>query len=105
MDDVALVGVGHRAGQLLDQRGGLAVRLRRADEPLVQRAALHELQAEVRLAAQLVDLVDLHDVGVLELGDGLGLQSEAGQVVLAGVVARQDHLEGDDAVEADCRAL
>ncbi len=55
---------------------------------LVQAAAVDELQREERPAVVLADLVDLHDVGVLQPGDGLGLGAEAGQVGLAGVARR-----------------
>ena len=47
----------------------------------------------------LADLVDLHDVRVLQLGHRLRLGAEAGQLLRAGVVARQDHLQGDDPVQ------
>jgi hypothetical protein len=53
----------------------------------------------------LVDMVDLDDVGVVELGDGLGLGQEAGGGFAAGVGACQDHLEGDGAVEPDLAGL
>ena len=49
----------------------------------------------------LADVEDLDDVGVLELGDGLGLGQEAGGGLAAGVPAGQDHLQGDGAVESD----
>src|SRR6266478_4926608 len=48
----------------------------------------------------LPDLMNLHDVRVLQLGDRLGLSLEASQVPGAGVGAGQDHLEGDEALEA-----
>ena len=53
----------------------------------------------------LADVEDLDDVGVLELGDGLGLGQEAGGGLGAGVRAGQDHLQGDDAVEPDLAGL
>jgi hypothetical protein len=49
--------------------------------------------------------MDLHDVGVLQASDGLRLDAEAGQVCLAGVCPRQDHLEGHDAVQLDLPGL
>jgi hypothetical protein len=45
--------------------------------------------------------VDLHDVGVLEPGDGLGLRQEAGAELGAVVLAGQDDLQGAEAVEPD----
>ena len=79
VDDAALVGVVHGAGQRLDQGGGVARRLRRAVELLLQAAAVEIFQREIRLAVVLADLVNLHDVGVLQPGDGLGLDLEAQQ--------------------------
>jgi hypothetical protein len=49
--------------------------------------------------------VDLHDVGVLESGNGLSLRAEAGQVGAAGVVAGQDHLQRHQAAQADLTGL
>ena len=72
----------------------------------VQAAAGAELQREERQAVVLADLVDLHDVGMLQAGDGLGLGAEAGQFRAAGVAAGQDHLQGDQRGSASsCRAL
>ena len=53
----------------------------------------------------LVDVEDLDDVRVLELGDGLGLGEEAGGGLGAGVGTGQDHLEGDGAVEPGLAGL
>ena len=55
-------------------------RQRRAGELPVQAAAGAELQREEGQAVVLADLEDLHDVGVLQAGDGLRLGAEAGQV-------------------------
>ena len=49
-------------------------------ELLGQAAAVDELQREERQALVLADLVDLHDVRVLQPGDRLGLGAEAGQL-------------------------
>jgi hypothetical protein len=105
VDDAGLVGGVHGPGQRLAELGGLAGWQRGAGELPVQAAAGHELQGEVRPAVGLADLVDLHDVGVLKAGDGLGLGAEAGQFVGAGVGAGQDHLEGDQAVQAEVPGL
>ena len=48
----------------------------------------------------LADLVDLHDVRVLQPGDRLGLGAEARELRRPGVGAGEDHLEGDEAVRA-----
>ncbi len=100
MDDLPLVGFVHGSRQGFDQLGGLARRQGSAAQLLRQAAAAAEFQREERPALVFADAVDLDDVGVVQAGDGLGLGLEAGQVVGAGVFARQDHLERDDAVEA-----
>ncbi len=53
----------------------------------------------------LVDVEDLDDVGVLELGDGLGLGEEADGGLAPAWVPGQDHLQGDGAVEPDLSGL
>ena len=42
---------------------------------------------------------------MLDTGDGLGLRAEAGAFLPIGVIAAEDHLEGDDAVEAGLAGL
>jgi hypothetical protein len=42
----------------------------------------------------LADLVDLHDMRVLQTRDGLGFGAEALEIGRAGVAAAEDHLEG-----------
>src|SRR5439155_25668858 len=64
-----------------------------------QVAALDVLHGEVRLAFALADVIDGDDVRVVEVGGGLGLQAEAGQVLGERQLAGPDHLEGDDAAE------
>ena len=43
--------------------------------------------------------------GCCKLGDRLGLGAEAGQLLRAGIRAGQDHLQGDDAVQAELPRL
>ena len=86
MDDAALVGAdGWPGSATMASRpcscgggGGLPA------EACAPAAALDELQREVRRLAVLADLVDLHDVGVLQPGDGLGLAAEAAERAPAG---------------------
>jgi hypothetical protein len=99
VDDPLLVRRVDGAGQGLHQPGGVPGRQRRALEALRQAAAVHILQGEVRAAPGLADLEDLDNVGVLQPGHRLRLPPEAGQVLLPGVGARQEDLEGHDAAE------
>ncbi len=66
---------------------------------LRQRGPLDELHREVLLALVLADLVDRHDVGMVEVGRRLGLGAEPLDVAARGEAAGEDHLERDDPVE------
>ena len=74
-------------------------------DPLVETAPLDELQREIRPAFVLAGLVNLHDVGMRELGDGLGLGAEPRQAHRSDVRPGQDHLQGDQALQPPVRAL
>ena len=66
---------------------------------LGQRGPLYEFHREVLLALVLADLVDRHDVGMVEIGGRLGLGAEALDVARRGERAAEDHLESDDPIE------
>ena len=51
------------------------------------------------------DLVDRDDVGMIQLGDGLGLVLKPQQLGLRRDAARLDQLEGDVPVECDLQGL
>jgi hypothetical protein len=95
----ALVRVVNGPRHLHEQTRRLARPLQQARHGRRQVPAVNELHAEVLLAVVLADLVDGDDVGVVERGDGLGLPAEALALLGGGQLAREDHLEGDDAVE------
>ena len=101
MDDALLMGGVDGVGEDLDQPGRLARRQRGAVQMPSQTAAAAKFQREERLALVLADLEDLHDVRMLQAGDGLGLTAEAGQLALVGIAAGQNHFQGDDAVGLD----
>jgi hypothetical protein len=65
-----------------------------------QALALDEFHAEVMLVLVPADLVEGHDVGMVETGGDLGLGLEALDVGGGSELAGQDHLEGDETVEA-----
>ena len=52
-------------------------------------------QRQERAAAVLADLVDLDDVGMLQLADGFGFRAKTGQLGLTGMAACENHLERD----------
>ena len=76
MDHLGLMRRVHGAGQ--DSTSSAAARPSGVPVQLaVEAAAGAKLQGEEGRALVLADLVDLHDVGVLQAGDGLGLDAEA----------------------------
>src|SRR5262249_13668080 len=105
VEDAAHVGVMHGAS-----RGRREVRRRlwierSGGEPVGEALALDELHGEVAPAVVLADLVDRHDMRVVETGDGLGLVAEASEVVVAGPGPCAEHLQRDEAVEGALAGL
>ena len=74
-------------------------RLGRASQPLCQTAPLEQFEREVGEFVDLSDVIDLHDVGVAEPRDGLGLNPEPIESVRSVPGIATDHLQGDQAVE------
>ena len=101
MDDPPAMGLGDGARQDLDQRGGPFGRPGRAVEPLRQAPPFKILELEIRPLVVVAEAVDLDDIGMAQLRDRLGLGKEANRSLVTGVLARQDHLERDHAVELD----
>ncbi len=105
MNDAGPVDRVHGAGQGFDQLGGPPRRLRPVAGVAVEAAAVRVLHHEIVPAFMLADFKDLHDVGVLQAGDGLDLGAEAGQLVRARLRAGQDHLQRDQPTEAQLARL
>ena len=105
MHHAALVGEVHGPGQDLDELGGGKRRLGFAGELACQAAAIDIFQREKGPAVDFADLVNLHDIGMLQTGRRLGLELEAAQIVVAGMGAAQHHLESHDAVEPSLPGL
>ena len=87
VDDSHRVGRAHRPGQQIDEPGRLFGRLRDAVDFAGQAAAVDVFQRKVGPTALFSDLINLHDVRVLDARDRLGLGAEAAQFLLAGVSA------------------
>jgi hypothetical protein len=105
MDDAPFVGMLHGAGQRQDELRRLPRRDGRTVQMLRQAAAADVLQRQIRAAVLLADLEDLHDARMLHLGDGFGFGAEAGQVLRAGVHARQHHLQRHQPIQAQLPRL
>ena len=70
-----------------------------AAQKLRQTARVDEFQGEVRQAVLLADFVDLHDVRVLQAGDGFRFALEASALRRPSMPAGQDHLQRDLTLE------
>ena len=78
VDDVLIVGRLHGSGQQADDVGGVRGRAAECHRAAGQAAAVAVFQREVGVAVVLADLVDLHDVRMLQPGDGLRFRYETG---------------------------
>ena len=105
MDDPGLVRDMDGPGQSHHQFGRLLARLGSPRQPVVEAAAIEQLERDERQAGRLADVVDLDDVGVSQPRDRLGLHAEAGQVVGPRLAAAADHLQGDQAVQPEMPRL
>ena len=77
MNDAAGVRVRQGHGQLLNEFSGLARRLRLPGDAFRQGAARDEFQRQEGQTVEFADLVNLHDAGMPQAGDGVGLRQEA----------------------------
>jgi hypothetical protein len=105
MDDAALVGIVHCSGQQFDETRGGTRRLGLAVDPLFQAASLDEFEGKIGAAFVLADIVDLHDVGVLQARCGLSFREKSFAIVGSRVRPGQDHFEGDQPFETDLHRL
>ena len=101
MQDAALVGVVDGLGDGDHQLGGGSRAGSALGQHLLEVPPADQLHREVAPAFMLPDLVDRHDVGMIELGDRLHLVLESPQLVLRRQCSRPDHLERHWPVEAD----
>ena len=85
MHDAGVVGVLDRSGELLDQPGRLARRLRDAGEELLEAAALDQLQRQIRQPLVLAHIVDADDSRVRQPGHRRRLDAETPQLLAPGM--------------------
>ena len=105
VDHVALVGVVQRPGQRLDQAGGLLRAPRAVGQGGRHAAAIDVFEREERVPLVLADLENLHDVGMLQPGDRLGLDTETGDLLERRGPGVADHLQGDQALQTGLPGL
>ncbi len=105
MQDAALVGIMHRAGDGGHQlRRGAGI-LRKAAGMRREIAAVDQLHAEVMMPLVHADLVDRHDVGMIQMRRGLSFQAKPLEVVGRREPPGADHLQRQHAVQADLPGL
>ena len=106
VDDPPIVscldGTSERRDQL---RRGLGREPVGPGEPFGQAAAGKVLHREERPAVGIAVLVHLHNVGMLDGGDRLGLSEESDQLLGPGPLFAQHHLHGDQPVEPHLAGL
>jgi hypothetical protein len=98
--DPLLVDFVDRPGQGFHEGGRFLSAQWPAAHPLRQAAAIDKLQSHKRPPVLLADLINLHDVRMLQAGHGFRLDPEPRQQLPCGVVGVQHHLDGDQAIQA-----
>ena len=96
MDDAVLVGVVDGAGDRFEESGRLARRLRLAHQLRPQRSAFDQLQRQIGFAVVFDDFVNLHDVGMRQARQRLGLDPRARHLAIA---AGAEAFQGDEPIE------
>ena len=82
-------------------RRGLARGLGDTGETLGKRPAVDEFHREIRPAVEIADIMNLHDVRIVQGGNGAGFAHEARELHRAGVFARAEHFHGHRAIELE----
>ncbi len=99
MHDPRRMSLGQTVGCLRGQGQQAAQRKRADSEQLPKRLALHQLHRDVGHRVRRVDVVDRHDVGMIERGGRARLLLEALQSVGIGGDLAREHLDRDIARE------
>src|SRR5262249_53075642 len=99
------MGVLNGVSQLPDEANGGRGGERTVLEQCRQCAARNVFQLEERPAPVLPYLVDLNDIWMLQAGDHLSFDQETREMRGGREFVRQDHLQGDEAIELDVPRL
>jgi hypothetical protein len=105
VNDSLLMGRGYRPGQDFHQPRRLRSGQRRTLAMLLQAAAVDEFEGKERLSRLFADLIDLHDVGVMQPGNGRSFSAEAVALARPSLGTGADHFEGHDSVQLDLPGL
>ena len=105
MDQAVLVYHVHGPGQRFHQFGRPANGLRLAIDLVRQAGAVNEFQGEIRQIVLFADIIDLHDMRMLQPGNGFGFRVETGSFALARKAPCQDHLQGNQAFQTKMACL
>ena len=89
MDDCSRMRRHQRAGDLRRDRHGLTNRQSPAREPLSQRFALDEFGDDERAAVEIAEIVNHHDVRMIERGHGTGLEVKPAQAISVDAARQQ----------------
>ena len=94
MNNALLMRMVHGAGEGLDELCPVPGRQGPVAAHLFEAGAVHEFQSEIGQAVVLGDVVNLHDVWMLQARDRLRLGMKGGPLLWAGMSSGQDHLQG-----------
>ena len=94
VNDAGDVSDVYSASQALGDGGTVLRGLRHSVELSSQTSTVDELHREVRPSVHLADVVDLHDIGMLQSGDRLGFTHEPRQFGVARILPSQQHFQG-----------
>src|SRR4051794_40232639 len=98
MQNSPLMRVMNRPRDLCDHGGGNAAFHRALPNPHGQTSAIHELHREEGVSVMLSDLVNRHDIRVIEAGHGFRFRSKTLSPSFTRKPSAQNHLQGDHAI-------
>ena len=101
MQDAAVVGVLDGVRQRLEQLRRAACRQRLSGQLGREIGSLHEIHGEILQPGMLADLVDGHDVRMLQLGGGHGLRAESLDHLGPREFSGRHQLDGHQAPQAE----
>ena len=101
VQDSALVSVMHGASHRRHQARGIAGVVPEPGGQECEIAAFDQLHAEIVVALVLTHLIDRDNMRMIEVRGGLGLKSEAEQVIIGREPPGPNHLECQNAIQAD----